>query len=186
MPDRLLAPAVALVLLYRRIRYGYTFRRIKLTKGKYAIVDVEDYEWLNNFKWHSRVNAWTCYASRSEKDPATGRYVTVRMHRLILGAPENLFVDHINGNGLDNRKANLRIATCAQNNWNRANAKGRGRSGYVGVYWAENAGRWRAQISVQHKKIHLGYFDSKEAAARAYDTAATKYRKEFARTNFPQ
>ncbi|MHC4207804.1 MAG: HNH endonuclease, partial [Planctomycetota bacterium] len=96
---------------------------------------------------------------------------------------DGYIVDHINGNGLDNRRANLRLATVAQNAWN--SKKRNPRSGYKGVWFAADKGLWRAAIVCHGRRIHIGYFTDKIAAARAYDAAARKYYKEFARPNFP-
>ncbi|MHC4440631.1 MAG: HNH endonuclease, partial [Planctomycetota bacterium] len=108
---------MALALLYRRARYGYTFRRIPLTQGKYAIVDTDDFERLNKYKWYAVKDSKNFYAYRNKR--VGKKYISLGMHRQILHPPGNLFVDHINHNGLDNRKANLRLATCAQNTYNR-------------------------------------------------------------------
>ena len=106
--------AVWIVLLYRRVRYGYTYRRIKLTRGKYAIVDVEDFEKLNQYKWHSSHDG---YAKRAVYNKANKgkRQAEVYMHKMVCPAPEGMIVDHINRNSLDNRRANLRVATQKQN-----------------------------------------------------------------------
>ena len=122
------------LLLYRKGRYGYAFRRIPLSRGLFAIVDPEEYEALSRYKWWAQLGKHngTFYAVRNEK---RGRVmVRVWMHRVIMGAAEGLFVDHINHNGLDNRKANLRLATAAQNAWNSVRGK-RGSSKYKGVAW---------------------------------------------------
>ena len=94
----------------------------------------------------------------------------------------NLVIDHINGNGLDNRRANLRLATVAQNAWN--SKKRKSRSGYKGVCYDKAKRRWRAAIVHHGRRIHLGYFKEKLEAAKAYDTAAIKYFGQFAHTNF--
>ena len=96
----------------------------------------------------------------------------------------NEIVDHINHNGLDNRRANLRIATASQNNANSRRGMNRGRSKYKGVWWDEKAGKWRAGIKCQGKCIHLGMFDDEIEAAKAYDRAAGLYHGEFAVLNF--
>jgi len=106
------------------------------------------------------------------------------MHRQIIHVPEGYVIDHINGNGLDNRKANLRPATVAQNAWN--SKKRNPRSGYKGVCFDKDKGLWRAAIVCNRKRIHLGYFKDKTTAAKAYDKAAKKYHGQFASLNFPR
>lgn len=109
------------------------------------------------------------------------------MHRLVVGAEPGQQVDHVNRDGLDNRRANLRLATNGQN---RANSRSASASGYKGVYRVPNKGvyrttdKWRAQIRAGGRIIHLGYFGDAETAARAYDAAAREYFGEFARGNF--
>lgn len=99
-------------------------------------------------------------------------------------APTGLVVDHINHNGLDNRRRNLRIVTAKQNSWNMRSAKGRGTSNYKGVGWVKNKRKWRASISIDNKPKHLGYFEDEKKAAAAYDKAAKEHRGEFAVLNF--
>jgi len=107
------------------------------------------------------------------------------MHRVIINAPRHLLVDHINHNGLDNRKANLRTATIAQNNVNRASYKTKNSpSKYKGVYWSKRDKKWQVQICHNNKRKHIGQFDNEIQAAKAYDEAAKKYHKEFAVLNF--
>jgi len=100
IPDWLARPLVALALLYRGIRYGYAFRRIRLTQGKYAIVDPEDYERLNKYKWHVNKGTNTYYACRNFR--IGKKRIGIKMHREIINLPNHLDVDHINRNGLDN------------------------------------------------------------------------------------
>ena len=106
------------------------------------------------------------------------------MHRLILGITCDSQGDHINGDGLDNRRANLRPVTHAQNMQNR---RGNGPT-FKGIYCVERTTRnpWMAKIAVAKKQIYLGYYATPEDAARAYDEAAKKYFGEFARLNFPE
>jgi len=105
------------------------------------------------------------------------------MHRVILDAPMNMLVDHINGNGLDNRRENLRICTNTENLRNRGKDRDN-TSGYKGVVIKKGEKKFRAQIRVNQKTIHLGSFSTPEEAARAYDDAAREYFGEFAWTNF--
>ena len=108
------------------------------------------------------------------------------MHREIIPLPDHLVADHINHNGLDNRKANLRPATRAQNNYNRLAIKRKGAtSKYKGVAWKKEYKKWNAQIYFKGECIFLGYFKEEKQAAKAYDKAAKEYHGEFASLNFP-
>jgi len=102
------------MLRYRKRHYGCAFRRIPLTQGKFAIVDAEDYERIAGYKWFAARFERGFYALRTGKDNK-GRQRNVRMHREILGEPKGKIIDHINHNGLDNRRANIRVVTRQQN-----------------------------------------------------------------------
>lgn len=105
------------------------------------------------------------------------------VHRVVMNAKRGESVDHINMNKLDCRKANLRIATKSQNLANRGPAK-HNKSGFKGVYFCRQTGRYRAEIRFNNQRVKIGRFDTAEAAARAYDTAALEMHGEFARLNF--
>ena len=186
IPDRLIGPFVALVLFYRRIHYGYPFRRIPLTQGQYAIVDPEDYEPLSKYKWYAIKCKNTFYAGRNARCPKTKKKLYIKMHREVINPPEHLDVDHINRNGLDNRKANLRPVTRAQNilnrpyNFKRKNSP----SKYKGVTWHKSTKKWHVQICYNGQHKSVGYFHDEIRAAKAYDAAARKHHKEFAVLNF--
>lgn len=184
IPARLERVGIWLVLGYRRLRFGYAFRKIPLTQGRYAIVDPDDYASLAKYKWRicRTKSKNVSYAERSIR-LSSGRYSRILMHRQLIDVPEGYVIDHINGSGLDNRRANLRLATVAQNAWN--SKKRNSRSGYKGVWFARDKGLWRAAIVCNRRRIHLGYFRDKYAAARAYDTAARIYFGEYAVLNFP-
>jgi hypothetical protein len=169
------------VLLYRRLRYGYAFRRIPLTRGKYAIVDPEDYERLNKVKWHTGGKEGIFYARQTKG--INGKQVTTLMHREVVSVPNDMVVDHINHNGLDNRKANLRPATVAQNTWNRYTKKDSNR--FRGANWDPTTKKWLARLTLNGSRITIGYFDNEIEAAKAYDEAAKRLRGEFAVLNFP-
>jgi hypothetical protein len=107
------------------------------------------------------------------------------MHREILNVPDGILVDHINRNGLDNRKANLRRATHSQNAWNTPTPRKTKTSRYKGVYFHKRTGIWQAAITVNARQKYLGQFENELDAANAYDQAARKYHAEFAVLNLP-
>ncbi|UCE99313.1 MAG: HNH endonuclease [Planctomycetota bacterium] len=119
--------------MYRRLSYGYPFRRIALTQDKCAIVDPEDYAQLSKYKWRVCGRGGRYYAERGVKRGKGKKWGSVRVHREIISVPEGMVCDHINHNGLDNRKANLHVATVAENAWNSRKRKSRSR--YKGVWW---------------------------------------------------
>jgi len=186
LPEFIYRLCVWLGLRYRKIRYGYAFRRIPLTQGKFAIVDPERYDQLASYKWFAMRNRRTFYAMRIVKAKhGNPNRKKVRMHREILDVPEGKFVDHINHNGLDNRRANLRIVTNLQNSWNKRKQRGNYSSQYKGVSWSKRVGKWHVEIYYRGTKIFIGYFDDEEAAARAYDAKALELFGDYAALNFP-
>jgi hypothetical protein len=154
---------------------------IHLTQGLVAIVDDEDFERISKFKWHAS-------ASRNGRFDAAHKSNDVRrsilMHRLILYAPHGKEVDHINGDTLDNRRNNLRLAARDQNGQNRKIPRNN-TSGFKGVIFDKQDRCWKARIRFRGKQYHLGYFDTPEAAGQQYDRAARLFFRQFARTNFP-
>lgn len=157
-------------------------KTIPLTHGKVAIVDASDYEWLSQWNWYTRLNGHKFYAERMVGGRKNQRQIY--MHRLILNAPSGVQVDHIDGDGLNNTRANLRFATAQQNGWNRP-APRTNTSGYKGVHWVKKDKKWTATIRINGKTYGLGYHDSPEEAAHAYDRAARELHGEFAFCNFP-
>jgi len=154
-------------------------RRIPLTQGKFAIVDAEDYYRLVEFRWHTTTGANTFYAVAS---PPGEKKIT--MHRMIMDAPGHLVVDHIDHNGLNNCKTNLRLCTTAQNNHNCSPKKGTS-SKYKGVGWNKGKKRWVAMVRFNNKIHFLGHFENEIDAARAYDKKAADLFGEFGHLNFP-
>ena len=134
IPPRLENLAVLPVLLYRKLRYGCTFRRIGLSQGKYAIVDPADYERLSRHKWYVSKRGHTYYAIRGQWSPVLKKRLTISMHREVIDVPAELYVDHIKHNGWDNRRANLRPATAADNARNARYPKINTSSRYRGVW----------------------------------------------------
>lgn len=153
-------------------------KEIKLTKGYITIVDDEDFERVSKFKWQVSVTKTNNYARRTVGSGKNKK--TIRLHNYVLEIQDT--VDHINGDGLDNRKENLRVCRREENAKNRK-LNCNNISGYKGVRL--EYGKWRAQIKVNGKRVHLGMFAEKMDAAKAYDEAALKYHGEFARLNFP-
>lgn len=153
-------------------------RRIPLTQGKYAIVDADEYYQLSRFTWFAINSNKTFYAARAH------RGTTVKMHRVIVDAPGHLVVDHIDRNGLNNCKSNLRVCTNAQNILN-AGARGKGLSKYKGVSRHARGKKWVSVIQLNKKTHYLGYFNDEIEAAKAYDKKASQLHGEFACLNFP-
>lgn len=153
-------------------------REIPLTKGKVAIVDDADYEWLNQWKWNAGDGK---YAVRTDGFGGP----TIFMHRLILNPPDDMDTDHVNGNKLDNRRENLGACSRSQNVAN-VGLRSTNISGFKGVHLRtthRGNRNWTANIGVNGKREHLGYFDNPTDAAVAYNNAATKYFGEFAKLN---
>jgi hypothetical protein len=158
---------------------------VPLTNGQVAIIDDEDAERVLAYKWFAkwcrRGRRW--YAIRAV-GPANRRR-SIPMHRFILDAPPNKRVDHINQDGLDNRRSNLRLATNSQNGCNRK-AMRNNSTGLKGVWPNRQRGKFGARIQHLGIRYHLGYYDTAEAAARAYDEVAQRLHGEFACVNFPE
>lgn len=154
---------------------------IPLTQGLYALVDGEDYEELNQFKWSFSQMRNLKYAMRGSC--VGGKRKTIYMHRQILNPPHNIHIDHDNGCGLDNRRANLRLATSAQNLWNQRKITTAFSSKYKGISWVQRDKRWRVSIMCNGKRKYIGSFVSEADAAKAYNEVAQKYYGKFARLN---
>lgn len=153
-------------------------KRVPLTRGKFALVDDEDFEWLNQWKWYCEPHRQTFYAVRRIRLSGNKRK-TIRMHRLILDAPEGVLVDHKHGNGLDNRRFEIRLATHSENGFNRGKTVNNS-SGLKGAYWQKQINRWYSRITVNKKNIYLGTFSTAREASEAYKQAALKYHGDFA------
>lgn len=166
-------------------------REITLTQGKVALVDDDDYESLSRHKWFAHRGACTWYAIRKPTRREAGcrmstgysdRRPAIRMHRVVMDAPGNLMVDHINHNGLDNRRCNLRLADDFQNQYNRRVSVAN-KTGYKGVSYIKADRKWSATIRCMGNRNYLGRFDSPEAANAAYVQASKRLHGEFSYTD---
>jgi hypothetical protein len=199
LPPLLETIMFAPLLLCRLLRYGYTFRLIPLTRGMYTIVDVKDYEQLRKLNWQVQSGVQTYYATSTIF--INGKPKRIWMHRYLMlpkldtefgarcskaGNPfKGIIIDHINGDGLDNRRANLRICTYSQNICN-TRIKIKGASKYRGVSKSGKSDKpWQAKIYIHRKQIVIGFYETEIEAALAYDSAARKYHGLFATLNFP-
>lgn len=157
-------------------------KEIQLSQDKVALVDDEDYDWLNQWKWYICTQKKTSYVLRIKERK------TILMHRQIMNAQKGELIDHKDGNGLNNQKSNLRKCTRSQNNANRHSF---GSSKYLGVCKATHTDNgkiyiyWHANIKKNQEPICLGIFKSEIDAAKAYDKKAKELHGEFARLNFP-
>jgi hypothetical protein len=145
----------------------------------FAILDAADLPKLAGYTWRLEKGRNTQYAVARH-----GKNLRTSMHRLIMGAASDRLIDHRNGDGLDNRRSNLREATHQQNTFNRAPMRG-GKSKFKGLWWDQAKLRWRAAVRLDGKKHVVGSFLSEEEAARAYDAKAVELFGPFARLNFP-
>jgi hypothetical protein len=143
----------------------------------FTMVDDEDFDWLNQWKWLRNKDG---YAARNVRGIG---YILA--HREILGTPLGLFTDHINGNRLDNQRTNLRNCTHTENMQNRPKPPHGLTSIFKGVYWYKCRNRWRSKIKCNGRTFSVGYFATETEAARAYDAKALALHGEYARLNFP-
>lgn len=159
-----------------------SIRHISLSRGRFAVVDAADYDWLNQWNWfaqyHKAEDRW--YAVRMVRVGPEKKRCMLLMHRVILDAHLGFHVDHRDGDGLNNKRSNLREATCSQNGFNRGKERGN-MSGFKGVSWNRRAGKWQVFITANKRKHYLGLFADLEPAAAAYREAAKRLHGEFAR-----
>lgn len=152
-------------------------KQIPLTQNKVALVDDEDWELVSQYKWYAHKCDNQFYARTNIYKE--GKRTLLSMHQLLTGGK---LIDHINGNGLDNRRENLRPCTTQQNGQNSTSRIGT--SSYKGVSFDARRNKWFARIYVEKKNKFLGYFADEKIAAIAYNKAATEYFGEFAKLNF--
>lgn len=160
-------------------RYPEFMKEIVLTQGKVALIDDADYAWLNERRWHAKKMAGIWYAARFQR--LGGKGVTILMHREIMATPGGLVVDHIDGDGLNCQRGNMRNCPQRDNIMNQRPQRARS-SKYRGVRWRKGD-RWEARIKINGRAMQLGCFATQEDAARSYNAAARTYFGAFARVN---
>lgn len=162
------------------------FARVEVISKKFGtipvIIDAEDIPKVEGYTWCVNKHKNTFYAVTNIQ-LGNRKYKSLYLHRLIMDFPE-LHIDHVSGNGLDNRKSNLRICTCQENHMNRKSHKNSS-SKYKGISWHKRDKIWQARIRFNGKLIYIGYFDSDIEAAKAYDAKALELFDGFAKLNFP-
>ncbi len=151
-------------------------KQIELTQGQVALVSDEDYEWLSQWKWYFHRHPRGGYAERRAGSKTLGMHIVIARRMGLTGR-----VDHKNQDKLDNQRFNLRLATASQNGINRKLQRNN-TSGFRGVTWHRQNG-WQAKLQIRGKTRHLGYFNDKQDAARAYNREAVKEFGEFALLN---
>ncbi len=155
------------------------FVAIPLTNGGVTLVDPEDYPLVRGISWAAerKKRSRTAYVVKSTRRPKN-----LYLHRLLFDVPVGMEIDHVSGDGLDNRRKNLRLATHSQNCQNNL-GKRRRSSRFKGVCWDRGRARWMASIQAGERHINLGRYATEEAAAAAYDCAARELHGDFARVN---
>lgn len=162
----------------RPIRIEGEIAYVPLTRGHEAIIDAADIPLVGGFNWQALVGPHTVYATRTDYSGRKKR--TVMLHRVLLDDPGRLDVDHQDGNGLNNRRCNLRGATRSQNLSNQR-IRSNNTSGFKGVSRNKARAKWMAYIALHGKQHHLGYYDTPEAAHAAYVEASARLHGEFGR-----
>jgi hypothetical protein len=162
----------------KELSVSVLIKEIQLTQGYIALVDDEDYEKVSQYKWYAENRLYSWYARTTIIKTRKNIY----LHRFILNVKPDEEVDHINGNGLDNRRCNLRIVTHQQNMMN-VKKRINGSSKYRGVFWDKEREKWEAQIAINGKSCYLGLFTSEVEAAKAYNIKALESFGEYAKLN---
>ncbi len=170
----------------RPIRVEGQVAYVPLTKGYEAIIDAADVPLVDGFNWCADVHHYAdgsvkvVYAVRNSPRDENGKQRAIMMHRVLLDAPHGMQVDHASSDGLDNRRSNIRLASRAENMWNRRNAGNNG-SGFKGVHWSKAAKAWVARIAANGKRRTIGKYNCATAAAIAYARASEEMHGEFGR-----
>lgn len=164
--------------LIRPIRVEGGLAYVTLTRGYETVIDKSSLPLVEGYNWYTSVRPRAFYAVRSDHDGQ--KLKTTLMHRVIMGDPQGLEVDHINSDGLNNRLENLRVVTKEQNQRNQR-ASYKNACGLKGVSWHKVTQKWQSQITVDRKNFHLGLFDTPEEAHAAYVEASKNMHGEFGR-----
>lgn len=154
---------------------------IPLTRGLFALVDDEDYDRVRHLTWSAQKSVRTFYAVRGYR--INGKFKMDLLHRVIMNAPDAMQVDHIDANGLNCRRANMRVCTVKENHRNMRKPLSAKTSPFKGVHWATQRAKWVARIHWDDKGYTLGYFDDEIAAAQRYNREARLRFGEFALLN---
>lgn len=162
----------------RPIRIEGNIAYIALSAGHESVIDASDIHLAEGYNWSAQPNGKTVYAHRREV--RDGKDTAIRLHSLIMSPPKGMEVDHIDGDGLNNRRANLRLATHSENCANRR-LPSTSSSGLKGVSWHKNQQQWLAKIKVAGITLHLGSFSTAQEAHEAYCKAAARHQGKFAR-----
>ena len=150
-------------------------KKISLTNGGVTLISDEDYSEVSKYKWFLK--------RETHKESVIRTIGKISLSRFLLNPPKGMLVDHIDGNRLNNQRENIRICTPAENARNTI-LYSTNTSGFRGVMWKKSNKKWHARITVNYKRISLGFFDSITDAAKAYNKAAKEYFGEFARLNY--
>jgi hypothetical protein len=162
----------------RPVRIDGRFAFVTLSQGKETVIDARDVALVDGFNWFAHKNKHSFYAVRNDYTGPKPRLVSI--HRTIMGEPDGFFVDHVDGDGLNNCRDNLRLATLAENNRN-ARKPVTNSSGFKGVSWRKVEKKWQSAIHFEGRKVHLGLFNDLEEAHAAYVAASIKLHGEFGR-----
>lgn len=158
-------------------------KKVSLTKGMFALVDNEDFEFVSRYKWQANYAKSTdSYYAQTTVRIGKNVRKTIKMHRIVLAVNPGEQVDHKNGITLDNTKNNLRVCSAKENARNRKRPRNN-TTGFKGIKWHERLKKWEARLNKDGRYIYLGIYKDKEDAAKAYDTGAQEHFGKFARTN---
>jgi len=159
-------------------------KKISLTQNQFALVDDEDYDYLNQYKWYAKLGRGdNFYAYRNVR--VNGKYTLIAMHQEIMGTHGNKLkkiIDHIDHDTLNNQKSNMRICDVKRNTWN-ARVYSSNTSGFKGVHWHKKCQKYIARVRIDKETHYLGLFETAIEAAKAYNAKALELHGEFAFLN---